>query len=257
MLVLRRTEAPAASGRRRRRRDRAAEGDGDQRSLTLTRVTAIRAFAPFPSEEDAARWLDEACEAEDTVEVLVRDGLALLNRALHAQAVATATNSKAELEAEVAERVLLGFGSGEEVAEGRFSAAREIDVRRRTSRRRRREEELRPQERVAAVLGGREQLDACETLLLRARADLDAGRTREAALQLRVGLEALLVELKNALADPGHEEDMATLSERKTEVGNAANTALQSNLSDDQLAQVEELLQISERILRRRRILRG
>ena len=41
-------------------------------------------------------------------------------------------------------------------------------------------------------------VDACETLLLRARADLDAGRRREAALQLRVGLEALLVELEEA-----------------------------------------------------------
>ena len=60
------------------------------------------------------------------------------------------------------------------------------------------------------MLGGRERIDACETLLLRARADLDAGRDREAALQLRVGLEALLVELDGALADPGHEEDMAS-----------------------------------------------
>ena len=80
------------------------------------------------------------------------------------------------------------------------------------------------------MLGGRERLDACETLLLRARADLDAGRQREAALQLRVGLEALLVELQGALADPGHEEDMATLTERRTEAGEAANAALRGEL---------------------------
>ena len=78
------------------------------------------------------------------------------------------------------------------------------------------------------------RLDACETLLLRARADLDAGRDREAALQLRVGLEALLVELKEALADPGHEEDMATLSERRSEAGEAANAALQGDLTREQ-----------------------
>ena len=47
--------------------------------------------------------------------------------------------------------------------------------------------------------------------------------TREAALQLRVGLEALLVELPGAVADPGHEEDMATLQERRGEAGEAAN----------------------------------
>ena len=125
----------------------------------------------------------------------------------------------------------IGYGSGEEVAAGRFTEARDVDVRASgASRRRRREEELRPQERVAAVLGGRERIDACETLLLRARADLDAGRHREAALQLRVGLEALLVELDGALADPGHEEDMATLNERRSEVGEAANAALRGEL---------------------------
>jgi hypothetical protein len=107
------------------------------------------------------------------------------------------------------------------------------------------------------MLGGRERADACETLLLRARADLDAGRDREAALQLRVALEALLAELKGALADPGHEEDMAILSERRSEVGSAANSALQGELTAEQRQQVEDLIAVSERVLRRRRVLRG
>lgn len=257
VLVLQQTEAPRASGRRRRR-PREVEAGATPAALTLTRVTAIRAFAPFEDPGAAARWLDEALEAEDTIEVLVDEGLALLNRALHAQAVASANpHSKVELEPEAAERVLIGFGSGEEVADSRFTQAREVDTTPRSSRRLRREEELRPQERVAAVLRGREQLDASETLLLRARADLDAGRTREAALQLRVGLEALLVELKDALADPDHEQDMATLSARRAEAGDAANAALQGDLSDQQHTQIQELLQLSERVLRRRRILRG
>lgn len=110
---------------------------------------------------------------------------------------------------------------------------------------------------MAAILGGRERADACETLLLRARADLDAGRDREAALQLRVGLEALLVELKGALADPGHEEDMATLQARREEIGEAANAALRDELSNQQRTNVEELLALGERVLRRRRVLKG
>ena len=257
VLVLLRIGAPQAPGRRRRR-GRDVEAGAEPQALTLTRVTAIRAFAPFEDPGEAARWLDEACEAEDTIEVLVTEGLALLNQALHAQAVATANpNSQVELDAERAERVLIGFGSGEEVADSQFTTAREIDTETRASRRRRREEELRPQERVAAILRGREQLDACETLLLRARADLNANRHREAALQLRVGLEALLVELKDALSDPDHEKDMGTLSERKNEAGAAANTALQGDLTPEQRTQVEELLQLSERVLRRRRVLRG
>jgi hypothetical protein len=257
VLVLKQVVAPAATSRRRRRA-KEVEADTAPRALTLTRATAIRAFEPFADPAEAARWLDEVCEAEDTIDVLVSEGLELLNRALHAQAVAAANpNSKAELEAEAAERVMLGWGSGEEVADSRFTSAREIDMRAPTSRRRRREEELKPQERVAAILRGREQLDACEALMLRARGDLDAGRTREAALQLRVGLEALLVELKDALADPDHERDMATLNERKSEAGAAANTALKGDLTDQQLIQIEELLKLSERVLRRRRVLRG
>lgn len=257
VLVLQTTGAPPA-GLRRRRRPKRAEAGSEAKPLTLTRATAIRAFAPFDEEAAASRWLDEACEAEDTVDVLVDEGLELVNRALHAQAIASADpGSRTQLSAEGAEGILVGYGSGEETAVGRYREARRVDVGPRASRRRRREEELRPQERVAAMLGGRERADACETLLLRARADLDAGRDREAALQLRVGLEALLVELKGALSDPGHAEDMATLSARRGEAGEAANAALQGEPSEEQRQQVEELLKLSERVLRRRRVLQG
>ncbi len=152
----------------------------------------------------------------------------------------------------------IGYGSGEALAAGRFAEAQRIDPRGAAgSRRRQREEEMRPQERLAAVLGGRERIDACETLLLRARADLDAGRRREAALQLRVALEAMLVELSGALADPGHEEDMATLEARRNEAGEAANLALRGDLDDEQERSVRELIETAERVLRRRRVLRG
>ncbi|HEX5712301.1 MAG TPA: hypothetical protein VFX85_03190 [Solirubrobacterales bacterium] len=255
MLVVLTMGAPPAPSRRRRRA-RQVEAGSEPSSLPLTRVTAIRAHTPFDSEEAAAHWLDGATEAEETADVLVEEGIDLLNRALYARAVAAADPSGAELAAERAVAVRLGYGEGEEVAESQFSAAREIDVRGGASRRQRREEDLRPQERLAAILGGRERADACEALLLRARADLDAGRFREAALQLRVGFEALLVELRDAVADPGHRSDMETLGERRTEVGEAANRALRGDLDPKQVEQVGELLEICERILRRRRVLR-
>ena len=49
-----------------------------------------------------------------------------------------------------------------------------------------------PEERFAALLGGREESLPAEELVLRARADLNAGRLAEAALQARVAIEALL-----------------------------------------------------------------
>ena len=240
VLVLQRLGAPALS-ERRRRRGRPAQAEPEPEPVALTRATVIRAASPFEAQAVAARWLDEACAAEDTIEALADEAIATLNRALHAQAVAAADPYGRQLTPEQAERALLGYGSGEETADGRFNDARQVDLAPRSaSRRRKREEELRPQERVAAVLRGREQLDACETLLLRARADLDAGRDREAALQLRVGLEALLAELDGAIDDPGHEKDMATLRKQP---------------QAEQRAQIAETLETCERVLRRRRVL--
>ncbi len=216
----------------------------------------MRAFDPFDAEDGANRWLAEAVASEEAIDLLISEGIGVLNQALHAHAVASGDPSVQILTPQRAIVVRLGYGSGEEVAAGDFAAAREVDVRAgASSLRRRRAEELRPQERLAAVLGGREQLDACETLLLRARADLDANRNREAALQLRVGLEALLAELPGTVSDPGHDEDMATLTSRRHEAGELANTALKGDLNSTQLKTLYELLATSERVLRRRRVL--
>lgn len=255
VLVIETLGAPAPPRRRRRRPKESEATEPD--ALPLTRVTAIRAQEPFESEADASDWLGKAIAAEDSIDAMVAAGIALLNRALHAQAVASADPLGFEVRAEGATTVRIGHGSGKEVAAGRFSAAREVDVRAGSSPRRRRDEELRPQERIAAVLGGRERLDACETLILRARADLDAGRRREAALQLRVGVEAMLVELAGALADLDHEQDMAELEGQRQEAGEAANAALSGDLSVEQERQVTELTELCERVLRRRRLLRG
>jgi hypothetical protein len=242
VLVLQRLGAPPV-GERRRRRGRPTPAEPEPGPLSRTRATIIRASSFFESQAEAARWLDMTGAAEDTVEALVDEAIATLNQALHAQAVAAADPYGRQLTPEQAERVILAYGSGEEAADSRFTDGRRIDLTPRTaSRRRQREEELRPQERVAAILRGRERLDACETLLLRARADLDAGRDREAALQLRIGLEALLVELDGAMDDPGHEKDMTTLREHQ---------------AAEQGPQLEETLGICERVLRRRRVLNG
>jgi len=256
VLVVETAGAPPPPRRRRRRPKESEQGAGPA-PLPLSRVTAVQAEEPFEQASEADAWLEEALASEDAIDAAVAEGIALLNRAIHAHAVASADPLSAELRADHATTVRIGHGSGKEVASSRFTTAHEVDVHGGRSQRRRRDEELRPQERVAAVLGGREQLDACETLMLRARADLDNDRRREAALQLRIGLEALLIELDSALADADHERDMAELEARRGEVGEAANAALRSDLPVDDEHNVVELLEICERVLRRRRVLRG
>jgi len=256
VLVIETLGAPPPTGRRRRKPRDAGTGDMPA-ELPLARVTVVRAFEPLAGEAAGESWL-EASSGEETADRLLEEGLHDLNRALHTQAVASGDPHPQAMALAGATAAKIGFGSGEQLADGLFTEARRVDPGLRPgSRRRQRDEELRPQERVAAVLGGRERLDACETLLLRGRADLDAGRNREAALQLRVGLEALLAELRDALDDPGHTEDVATLEGRRHEVGELANAALKGEFNATQIESLQSIQALCERVLRRRRVLSG
>jgi hypothetical protein len=149
--------------------------------------------------------------------------------------------------------VRLGLGEGEQVAEGRWTHAVELQSPPRRSRPAHpRRGALQTQERLAALLGGRDAALACEELTLRARADLDAGRTREAAFQVRVALEAALAELV-PWAERG---DLAgRLDELRAErgpIGAAANAALEGGLDEEQAADVERVVGRLEAALRAR-----
>jgi hypothetical protein len=224
--------------------------------VPLVRATAIRAFEPFAAAEEAAAWLAATGADDAALDTTVEAGLALLNDALHAHSVAAADPFTQALNPERAVAVRIGYGSGEETAEGAYSEAVEVDAwATGTSPRRRRQEDLRPQERVAGVLRGRDRIAACEPLLLRARADLDAGRRREAVLQLQVGVAALLAELSEALDDEDHRDDIMALAERRPTVDAAAERALRGDLDGESETAARESLELAERILRRRRVL--
>jgi hypothetical protein len=252
VLVVQALGAPAAArGRPRRRpRPRPVEAAADPTPVPITRLTVIPAEA-FADLAAAERWLGEVERDGDALEKAVAGAVGTVNAALHAQAIATQDPGLSQVSRGTALALRVGFGSGEELADGRWSRALEIPPHR---ERRRRAEALRPAERVAAVLGGRERPDACETLILRARADLDADRGREAALQLRAGLAALLAEIAD---DPGpdQEDDLAALADRHGEVGRIAERALTGEPDADQLDEIAATLRIAERVLRRRRIL--
>ena len=248
------TEGAPPPARRRRRRPKRTEPQAEVESLPLSRVTAVDAES-LADEDAGQQWLEETAADEDELDAFIDSAMLLLNRALRAAAVAAGDPYLRELTATRATKARIGFGTGEQVADSKFTAALDVDVA--EHGRQGRVEKIAPQERIAALLGNRAVKDACELPLLRARTDLNAGDLREAALQLRVGLEALLAELRGALPDPGHEEDMAILEERRGEAGAAANAVLKGTLSAEHAQNVEDLLVFCERVLRRRRILRG
>ena len=252
MLVVQALGAPAAApGRPRRRpRPRPVEPGADPAPVPISRLTVIPA-APFADEAAAERWLAAVERDPEALDGAVAEATATVNAALHAQAIAAQDPGRAQVSPSHALAVRVGFGSGESLAEGRWSRALEVPPSR---ERRRWGDALRPAERVAAVLGGRERPQACETLLLRARADLDAGRGREASLQLHAGLAALLAEVAPN-PGPDQEDDLAALAERESEIGRIAERALTAEPDPDELAALEATLRIGERVLRRRRIL--
>ena len=153
--------------------------------MPVTRVTLVAA-EPFGEHAEAERWLRGA-----DVEAEADEALAVLGRVLHALRVASADPSIGTPSRAQALVVRVGLGEGEQVADGRWAHAVELPGGDPPARRRAGRGGAagggRPDDRLAALLGGRDAALACEELALRARADVDAGRHREAALQLRVG----------------------------------------------------------------------
>lgn len=233
---------------RRRRRARPVAPEPDPASVAIARATVISAAGLPVADPDAARaWLagvrrDPGREVESA--------LVVVNRAIAAQRIAAADPRLSEVAHEQALAVRVGYGDGEQVAVGRWAEA--LDVPPSRAPRVHRTAALRPQERLAALLGARDAPLACEELVLRARLDLDHGRDREAALGLRVALEAALAELER---EPGTADLGARLDELRDErraVGAAANAALAGPLAPDARATVADALGRLEAALRAR-----
>lgn len=193
--------------------------------MPTSRATIVRA-RPFGTSDEADTWLDAtASESDDAVAGATR----ALNFVLRSHRAAAGDPYARDVRSDHALAVRLGYGEGEQVADGRFDRAVELP---RAPRKGKRGEALAPQERLAAVLGGRDALLVGEELLLRAQLDVDAGRPREAALQARVALEALLGELDDKFAAP--------LRPLREQVARAANAALDGDLSESDAAAVED-----------------
>jgi hypothetical protein len=201
----------------RRRRGREAPADPEPAAVSTARATVIAA-EPLPDAQAGERYSKAAGAAE--AEAALRE----LAEALAAHRLAAADPHVVEPSLEQALVIRVGYGSGAEVAEGQYTKARELPPTR--HRRRRRADVLRPQERFAALLGGREQPLTCEELALRARVDLDAGRLRVAALQLQIALDAALAEIPSDLRGDRAAQRLSELQELQGAAAAAGKAAL-------------------------------
>jgi hypothetical protein len=243
VLVLGTLGAPQRRTLRGRRPRRAAP---EPAPVPVARATLV-AVTPFADRVAADAWLRAAGDRA-TAEARIDHAVAVLNRVLHLHRVATADPHVREVDADLALVVRLGYGEGEQVAAGQWLQAIEAPL----PARPRRDAALRPQERLAALLGARDAALACEELAMRARQDVDAGRRREAALQVEVALVAAIAELEPWAPRGDLAERLDELRVLRPSVQDAARAALQGGVDDDEDAAVRHALARLEAALRAR-----
>jgi hypothetical protein len=182
VLIVQELDAPPPR-RRGRRRARPVE-PGDPEQVPVTRVTVTGVALEGPAEGSA--WLREATGNRERGTEELRAATRIVNRALSALRAEARDPLVQEVGATQALAIRFGHGSGDQLAEGRWTEAREL-----APPRRGRLDDITPQSRVAAVLAGRDEVHPAETLMLRARLDAHHGRDAEARHGLRAAREAL------------------------------------------------------------------
>jgi hypothetical protein len=189
--------------------------------VPTARATVVRP-EPFAAADEARRWM-EKMKDEDARDTEVANAQAELNRLLRAHRAATADPWTRDVSASTALVTRIGLGDGDQLANGRYTEALELP---KAPSRKKRAEKLSPQERTAAVVGGRVSPLACEELVLRARMDVDASLWREAALQARVAMECMAAELKGESA-----RFVAKVEDGRDDLVAAAGAALDGDIS--------------------------
>jgi hypothetical protein len=196
----------------------------------------------------AHAWLQTAGEPD------LLSGLEVLNRVLHVFRLVSADPYLNVISRQRALVARIGFGAGEQVADGLWSEALELVS---TGGRQRRARMFAPQAGFAAVLGGRRRPLVCEELALRARLDVDQGHDRQSALQVLIALDAALAELPLDPAAPLLADRLEELRGRRDPVADAGQAALAGPIGDEHREVVLFTLSRIEAALRARAVAAG
>jgi hypothetical protein len=203
VLIVQEIDAPRPGRRGRRRARPVAPGEPEQVPVTRVTVTGVA----FDDASSGSAWLKETLRDRERGARELRDATRIVNRALSALRAEARDPLVQEIGATKALAIRMGHGTGDELAEGRWTDASELQQPRRG-----RLDDVEPQTRVAAVLAGRDEVHPAETLMQRARLDAQQGRDAEA----RYGLQAARAALRE---EPGPRRDqlmkeLAAIQER-------------------------------------------
>ncbi|MEA2335164.1 MAG: hypothetical protein QOG40_1654 [Solirubrobacteraceae bacterium] len=178
---------------RSRTRRRPAPAEPEPAPVATARATLVDPVS-VSVERQARAWLSDLDGERE-----IRAAAAVLNRVLHLHRIAAADPYVHEISPDQALVIRAGWGEGEQVADGLWLHAAELPWRGPAGVRKKRIGDraaaLRPQERLAELLGGRGATLLCEDFVLRARLDLDNERLAHAAIELRGAYAAALAEL--------------------------------------------------------------
>ena len=180
---------PQRRGRRRAR----PVAPGEPEHVPVTRVTVTG--TSFDDEASGSAWLKRTMGDRERGTRELRDAARIVNRALSAARAEARDPLVQDIGVTKALAIRLGHGTGDELAEGRWTEASQLPQTRGG-----RLEDVDPQSRVAAVLAGRDEVHPAETLIQRARLDIQQGRDAEA----RYGLQAARAALRE---EPGPRRD--------------------------------------------------
>jgi hypothetical protein len=195
--------------RRAGRRSKPIE-PGDPAGIPVTRVTVTG--VQVGTAEEGTAWLREMMGSGGEGATQVREATRIVNRALSALRAGARDPLVQDIGATRALAVRLGHGTGDELADGAWTEAREL-----ARPRRGRLDDVDPQSRVAAVLAGRDEVHPAETLMLRARLDLQQGRLAEARYGLRAARAAL--DEEPGARQKEMREELASIEQKLEEAG--------------------------------------
>ncbi len=224
--------------------------------LPETGTTAtITVAEKFSDKEGAAKWLADRSISVEAAENQVQEALKLLNSALAAHRLASSDPYASELTRNDPVTVRIGYGRGEQIAEGEWSDALEMPAPEDQKGRRKRKQMLDPQTKFAAILSGKETVLLAEELMLRARLDLNSDRPRHAALQADLALEALLAETEQSEEELSEkqQEDLEWLKSNEKKLEGIADSALTGDIEPEAVSVVDDVVARMERFIRRHR----